>query len=149
MMPIRQAGKKELQFIMQHAEDVMKDSVTGNVKTSREKALQNVSQLLSNGGTYLVQMENSAVQGWIGVGRNFDFYNDEMVGFISEVYVLPKFRNHGIAERLCKAAFKRLEEQGFKSVQLQMFSGNPAKRLYERLGFQDVSVLMRKKLDHD
>jgi ribosomal protein S18 acetylase RimI-like enzyme len=146
-MAIRTAGKRELEIIMQHAGDVMKESVNGYVKPSREKALQNISQLLSNGGYYLVQTENSVLQGWIGVGWTFDFHSDEMVGFISEIYVIPDYRKQGIAEELCKVAFKQLEREGFKQVQLQVFSGNPAKLLYEKLGFRDVSVLMGKNLD--
>lgn len=146
---IRTAGKREMEIIMQHAGDVMKESVKGLVKSSREKALQNISQLLSNGGYYLVQTENNVLQGWIGVGWTFDFPSDEMVGFISEIYVLPDYRKQGIAERLCKAALQQLEEEGFKNVQLQVFSENPAKLLYEKLGFRDVSMLMGKHLDHD
>jgi ribosomal protein S18 acetylase RimI-like enzyme len=42
-----------------------------------------------------------------------------------------------------------LKEKGYKKVQLNVFSGNRAKHLYQNLGFQEVSTLMEKKLDLD
>src|SRR5699024_8814924 len=109
----------------------------GYVKPSLEKAYHMVSPSLSDGGYYLVHTEKSVIQGWIGVGHSYDFYTDEMVGVITELYVLQAYRTQGIAEKLCKEALKQLKDSGYKNVQLNVFNGNGAKHLYEKLGFSD------------
>ena len=146
-MTIRKATYSETQTILDYALVVLEEATMGSVKQSPEKALQWVSPFLSDGGYYLVHIENNVIQGWVGVGRTFDFNTEEMVGFIPEIFVLPQYRKQGIAEKLCMEAFSKLKEQGYKKVQLNVFSGNPVKNLYYKLGFQDVSTLMQKDLD--
>lgn len=146
-MTIRKATYNETQKILNHSLVVLKEATMGYVEPSREKARQLVSPFLSDGGYYLVQIENNVIQGWIGVGGTMDYYSDQMVGIIPEVYVLPQFRKQGVAEKLCKEVFRQLKEEGYKKVQLNVFSGNHVKHLYQKLGFQEVSILMERNLD--
>ncbi|MEW9502678.1 GNAT family N-acetyltransferase [Jeotgalibacillus marinus] len=146
-MTIRKATYSETQTILNYSLVVLKEATMGSVEQSQEKALQLVSPFLSDGGFYLVHIENNVIQGWIGVGKIFDYYTDEMVGFIPEIFVLPQYRKQGIAEKLCMEAFSKLKEHGYQKVQLNVFSGNPVKNLYYKLGFNDVSTLMQKDLD--
>jgi len=145
-MPIRKATNLETQQILDHSLEVLKESAMGFVKPSKEKALQMVSPFLANGGYYLVYVEKNNVKGWIGAGKSFDSYTDETIGFISEIYVLPLYRKQGIAEKLFEAVFRQFQTEGLRKVQLNVFSGNHARELYQKLGFQDVSMLMEKDL---
>ena len=43
--------------------------------------------------------------------------------------------------------FIQLRSEGYKKVQLNVYAGNHAKQLYEKLGFKDVSTLMTKNLE--
>ncbi|UJL46680.1 GNAT family N-acetyltransferase [Virgibacillus sp. NKC19-16] len=146
-MTVRKATSRESQEILGHALDVLKESTMGHVEPSWEKAMQMVSPFLLSGGYYLVSIENNVIQGWIGVGSIMDYHTGEMVGVIPEVYVLPQYRKQGIAEELCEGAFKQLKLEGYKKVQLHVYSGNHVKHLYERLGFQEVSSLMERNLE--
>src|SRR5699024_6747401 len=101
--------------------------------------------VLLDGGYYLVYEENQVIKGWIGLGQSYNYFTDEMDGMILELYVLPKYRKKGIAKKLLNDACNRLKNDGFKKVQLNVYSGNPAKYLYERLGFYDVSIMMVKR----
>jgi ribosomal protein S18 acetylase RimI-like enzyme len=148
-MTIRKATYSETQNILDHSLDVLKEATMGYVEARREIAFQMVSPFLSNGGYYLVYMENHVIRGWIGVGRTVDYYSEEMIGFIPEIYVLPQYRKQGVAEKLCEEALRHLKEKGYQRVQLNVFSGNHAKHLYQNLGFQEVSILMEKNLDLD
>ena len=148
-MTIRKATYSETQKILNHSLDVLKEATMGYIEARREIAIQMVSPFLSDGGHYLVYIENNVIQGWIGVGKTIDYYSEEMIGNIPEVYVLPQYRKQGVAEKLCEEALRQLKEKGYKKVQLNVFSGNHAKHLYQNLGFQEVSTLMEKKLDLD
>ncbi|MBY7142027.1 GNAT family N-acetyltransferase [Virgibacillus sp. NKC19-3] len=143
---VRKATFRETQEIRKYALKVLKESTMGYVEPSQEKAVQMLSPFLSDGGYYVVSIENNNLQGWIGLGSIMDNHTEEMVGFIPEVYVLPAYRKQGVAEQLCKEAFQQLKLQGYKKVQLQVFSGNQVRNLYEKLGFQEISSLMAKEL---
>ena len=146
-MTIRKATYSETQKILNHSLEVLKEATMGYIQARREIANQMVSPFLYDGGHYLVYIENNAIQGWIGVGKTIDYYSEEVIGNIPEVYVLPQYRKQGVAKKLCEEALRQLKEKGFKKVQLNVFSGNHAKHLYQNLGFQEVSTLMEKKLD--
>jgi ribosomal protein S18 acetylase RimI-like enzyme len=146
-MSIRRATYEETQRILNYHLEVLKEATMGYVKPSREKAIEMMTPFLNGGGYYLVRVKNNAIQGWVGLGRIIDQNTDEVVGFINEMYVLPAYRKQGAAKKLCRAAFIKLRAEGFKKVQLNVYAGNHAKQLYEKLGFKDVSTLMSKNLD--
>ena len=67
--------------------------------------------------------------------------------YISDVYVHPKYRRHGVAETLVNRALEDAKNRGSKSVLLSVFSKNePASKLYEKLGFIPASMHMKKEL---
>jgi ribosomal protein S18 acetylase RimI-like enzyme len=146
-MTIRKATYEETQRILNYHIEVLKEATMGFVKPSREKAIEMMTPFLNGGGYYLVRVKNNIIQGWVGLGRIIDQNTDELVGFINEMYVLPPYRKQGAAEKLCKAAFIQLRAEGHKKIQLNVYAGNHAKHLYEKLGFKDVSTLMSKNLD--
>ncbi|MEH7382690.1 GNAT family N-acetyltransferase [Bacillus sp. JJ1533] len=143
---IRKATYEETQRILNHSLEVLKEATMGHVKPSKKKAFDLISPFLSNGGYYLICLEKNRILGWIGVGSSVDNYTDEMIGVILEIYVLPHYRNKGIAKKLCYEAFKYLNREGLNRVQLNVFSGNRAKKLYEEIGFKEVSSVMERKI---
>lgn len=143
-MLIRKAMSRENQEILAYSPVVMKESTMGFVEGSKDISSQMMSQILGDGGYYLVYMEEEVIQGWIGIGRFYNFYSDEMEGMIAELYVLSQYRKKGIAKKLFESAFDRLTEEGFEKVKLNVYAGSPARKLYEKLGFYDVSTMMEK-----
>jgi GNAT superfamily N-acetyltransferase len=65
-------------------------------------------------------------------------------GFIDEqtpelaIAVVPSQRGKGVGEQLLLALIERAREAGFSSLSLSVEPGNPARKLYERHGFQVV-----------
>jgi len=59
--------------------------------------------------------------------------------WLSEIWCDPRFQHQGIARSLLKTAISELNEDEFTSLGLAVSHGNPAKRLYESLGFTEVS----------
>ncbi|HLR62338.1 MAG TPA: GNAT family N-acetyltransferase [Lentibacillus sp.] len=146
-MTIRKATERETREIIRHSMDVLKESSVGHIPEEQEKAQQMISPLLASGGYYLVHTGNGSLQGWIGVGSTIDYYTDKPVGVIPELYVLRQYRKQGIATKLCKEAIARLQQSGYAAVQLNVFAGNSIKQLYGKLGFEEVTTLMQKRLD--
>ncbi|PAV29193.1 GNAT family N-acetyltransferase [Virgibacillus profundi] len=147
-MTIRKATYHETQEILDYSIDVLKEASMGYVIPTQEKAHQMVFSFLS-AGYYLVYIEKNVIKGWIAVTSTIDYYTDDTVGIIPEIYVLPNYRRQGLAEILFKEALKLLKEEGYTKVQLNVFSGNHIKHLYQKLGFQEISTLMEIKLDNE
>jgi len=145
-MAIRRATAEETKQILDYSMVVMKEATVGHVKPDKKLTEQLMLPILKEGGYYLVHTENNVIQGWVGVGWQFDMYKQDLVGMIIEMYVLPAYRKRGIAEKLCIEAMRKLKEAGFKRVQLNVFAGNHAKHLYEKLGFHDVTTIMERDL---
>jgi ribosomal protein S18 acetylase RimI-like enzyme len=59
-------------------------------------------------------------------------------GFVLQVAVPPPYRNQGIAAALLQVLCATFAENGLSQVGLGVTSANPARRLYERLGFRTV-----------
>src|SRR4051794_235197 len=148
-MTIRKATYQETQEIMTYSQKVFKESTMGLVDGNENQEFPLVSRISEEDGYYLVYSENNVIKGWLGVASTFNYYDGEMVGIISEVYVIPEYRRKGIARQLCIEGIKNLKERGHHKVQLYVFAGNCAKQLYQKLGFHEVSRLMEKNINLD
>ena len=56
---------------------------------------------------------------------------------LMDIALLPAFRGHGIGERVLRDLCTEADRDG-KVLSMHMESNNPARRLYERLGFRVV-----------
>ena len=71
--------------------------------------------------------------------------NDKGYGYISNdipelsIAIYPKYRGNGLGTSLVNYLISELPEH-INSISLSVDTQNPAKRLYERLGFKDYSV---------
>jgi ribosomal protein S18 acetylase RimI-like enzyme len=70
-------------------------------------------------------------------GRLYVHWGDADIR-IMDVALLPEFRGQGIGTRLLRELLDTGRASG-RSVSIQVVRGNPARRLYERLGFHAVS----------
>ena len=65
-------------------------------------------------------------------------------GFVDErtpelaIAVVPSQRGHGIGEQLLAALIERARQAGYTALSLSVEPGNPARKLYERHGFEVV-----------
>ena len=55
--------------------------------------------------------------------------------FIGGIYITPEWQDRGIGTAVIEDVIAAAHESG-RAVSLQVLRGNPARRLYERLGFQ-------------
>ena len=55
--------------------------------------------------------------------------------YLARIYILPDYQNQGIGTLLLKSLLGQAALEG-RAVALRVLKGNPARRLYERLGFE-------------
>ncbi|MCC5887678.1 MAG: GNAT family N-acetyltransferase [Gammaproteobacteria bacterium] len=69
--------------------------------------------------------------------------------YLQHLAVVAQARGRGVGERLLVNAMERSREAGFGRVLLDLYAENPARRLYERMGFEViVETLVRPLLAH-
>jgi len=63
------------------------------------------------------------------------------IGFVLHVAVMPAAQRHGIGAGLVQDLAQHFREAGFNRIGLGVTDGNPARALYERLGFEPIRRL--------
>ncbi|HEX8846713.1 MAG TPA: GNAT family N-acetyltransferase [Pyrinomonadaceae bacterium] len=84
-----------------------------------------------------------------GDDKGFAYLDDETPEM--GIALLPEYRGHGIGTTLIKKLFEAASEF-YPAIALSVAPDNPARRLYERLGFETVDVrkdfpVMRRELN--
>lgn len=145
-MNIRRANEYEINHLLQLSLSLTDELSAGYMKSNLNMTYDMVSKVLSNGGYYLLAHNGWEVMGWILLGFDQNFYQNKPIGFLYELYVFPNYRKNGVGKVLMKEAMVQIKKAGMQSVQLNVFAGNSAKKMYDKLGFKDVTTLMEKEL---
>jgi GNAT superfamily N-acetyltransferase len=73
-------------------------------------------------------------------------FRPKAVVHIHSLYVKPGYRGEGIARRLLEEALDWGRGRGCLEAELNVLAKNPARRLYERAGFEVAELEMRLEL---
>ena len=93
------------------------------------------SELTNPLSLWLVALDGDRVAGYVG-SQSVLGESDMM-----NVAVHPGYRRQGIAEQLCLALVEALKEKGNHCLTLEVRASNdPAKALYEKLGFTQIGL---------
>ena len=97
---------------------------------------KSVASELSNPlSLWLVALDGDRVAGYVG-SQSVMGESDMM-----NVAVHPDYRRQGVAEKLCLSLVEALKENGNRCLTLEVRASNePAKALYEKLGFIQVGL---------
>ena len=104
--------------------------------------------------TYLIASDGSQAQTTIGIiAANIEPLGDVFLAktrlHISAIYTIPSARRQGVARQLIQEVIKWGQQLNAEEVDLNVLVANPARRLYEQLGFQPHEISMVKKLSND
>ena len=86
----------------------------------------------------LAAVDGSRVVGsvWCRLMDDYGHIDDETPSLAAALY--PEYRGQGIGTELLRAMMDALEREGVRQVSLSVQKGNPAVRLYRRVGFRIV-----------
>ena len=81
------------------------------------------------------------------VKENIPIFSLDKFGNIGDLYVKKEFRGLGISSKFKNNAFKWFKKIGLKYATIQVWKKNiKSHEIYENWGFEDVQIIMRKKL---
>ncbi|TXC89535.1 GNAT family N-acetyltransferase [Metabacillus litoralis] len=143
---IRKATSQETNTLLHMTIQAMNESSMGLVKNDLQRGLNMFVPLLNSGAYYIIAIEHNQIAGWILIGPDFNPINEVRTGTITSVYVFPAFRKLGIGRQLMNSAIEELRKERYAKVLLNVYTGNPAKSLYDDLGFTDLSTVMGMNL---
>ena len=85
------------------------------------------------------------VFGWIEK-RSKNYWKTHRYGYICDIFVKEEFRGKGVGKALMEKAENWLREKGIEYINLEVYSKNPFMKFYENLGYERLSVRMKKCL---
>lgn len=141
-MMIRKADQNETNTLLYMTINVMSESTMGLVHNDVQMGMNMFVPLLNSGSYYLIAVDQNQIAGWVLIGPDFSPVNVQKTGSITSLYVFPFYRKIGLGKQLMQSAIQQLKAEGFQKVMLNVYTGNPAKHLYENLGFTDISTVM-------
>lgn len=148
-MTVREASEEEIPQIRDIFANggIMEESSGGEVPgadADRESLLKAIDGVVSDGGKIFVADEGGEKLGCILYGfSGKDLFTGERFGFIYDLYVEPSHRREGVARKLVEFCIDDFKSQGCEKVRLNVFAKNAgARKLYERLGFTEHSMIM-------
>jgi GNAT superfamily N-acetyltransferase len=85
---------------------------------------------------------------WVATARGSVDHGDPSSAFLTAVFVAPGWRTRGLGRAVSAAAVDWARQRGLDSIRLHVADWNdPARRLYESLGFQPTGAT--EHLPHD
>ena len=114
-----------------------------NEQWNQERAVRRVQAILGNYQSIglVAEDEGVIVGGLLGF---VDPYADEDFFYVSEIFVVPEYKKHGIGKNLLKELEEEIKKQGISVVQLMSIEPNEV--FYGKCGLSkdDVSVLFKR-----
>ena len=109
-----------------------------------EKYVKNFQQKLKDGQYILVAKIDNKIVGFLSAKfKKTPWYKYASVCMIDEISVSEKCRSYGIGTSLIKKTLAVCKKAKIEEVKLDIYNANVgAKRLYERLGFEDLRQQM-------
>jgi len=125
---LRPAGTGDIEFAWRLYEQLMRSRTEALMPWRAERQREVVASALKSGGMQMILAEGR-VCGWLHVQERADGVE------LHQIYLVPARQRRGIGTAILKSLQARAAALG-RPVHLNVLVNNPARRLYERLGFR-------------
>jgi ribosomal protein S18 acetylase RimI-like enzyme len=100
-----------------------------------------------NSTIFIAEDETGTPAGFVHLKSEFDYFNGEPFGYISDLAVSPNFEGQGVGQMLLDAAETWGHEKGYRLLALYVFAGNErARHLYEKNDFGEEVIKYVKEI---
>jgi len=132
----RPASRSDFDFCWPIYRDAMKPLTEAVGQWNEPAQHKVVAQAVADSGTSILRQDQSDV-GWLQVEES------RHVVQLKQLFLLPAVRNRGLGTGFLTWMKERADRKR-KDLTLDVMSNNPARRLYERLGFKTIATADNK-----
>lgn len=125
---LRPAQAGDLGFAWRLYEELMKARTEALTPWRAERQREVIDSALRSGGMEMITAGGATI-GWLHVHDNLDGID------LHQIYIVPAEQGRGIGTDILKTLQARATALG-RPLRLNVLVNNPARRLYERLGFR-------------
>ncbi len=133
---LRASKASDLAFCWPIYRDAMQPLAQGLVAWNEAAQRRLIEQVIGHAGTSILQAEK-VDSGWLQVEES------QHVVQLKHLYLLPQMRNRGLGTAFL-IWMKERADRKFKDLTLEVMTNNPARQLYERLGFKALTTADNK-----
>jgi ribosomal protein S18 acetylase RimI-like enzyme len=143
-LEFKKATEVELEEIYELAGVNRREATGCEAENNREKMIEAYEHSAKYDAYFICLMDEETLIGWVQIDKAFDYLTGDDVGWINDLYVKQPYRGKGYSKLLIEESFKEFKKNGYSDVRLNVYSFNDkAIKLYEKMGFQDVSKFMK------
>jgi ribosomal protein S18 acetylase RimI-like enzyme len=141
------ASEKEIKEIYELAGKNRKEATDHDSDDNKQKMIEVYEHSAKYNAYFVCLMYDNTLLGWVQIDKAFDFLTGNEIGWINDLYVKKPYRREGYSKLLMEKALKEFRKNGYSDVRLNVYSHNEkAIKLYEKMGFKDVSKFMKISL---
>jgi len=138
-------------FSHRHCTTAMHDGNLAGIEIGYGTAEQEpaAGAMIEHAMVHMTPMQFAHMVTWFEHGRYVLPPVPDDAWYLQHLAVVAQARGKGVGERLLLNAIERSREAGFARVLLDIYAENPARRLYQRMGFEViVETLVRPLIEH-
>ncbi len=94
-------------------------------------------RIKKNESMILFAKENEEILGFVQIFNSFSSATLSRTFILNDLYVIESARNRGIASALIAKVLEQAKMDNCSRVSLSTANNNPAKKLYEKIGFRE------------
>ena len=141
------ASETEINEIYELAGENRKEATNHVSDDNQQKMIEAYEHSAKYNAYFVCLMNDNTLLGWVQIDKAFDYLTGDEIGWINDIYVKKPYRGKGYSKLLLEEALKEFRKNGYSDVRLNVYSHNEkALKLYEKMGFKDVSKFMKISL---
>lgn len=145
------SDRSDADAIVEMTDAYARDPMGGGEPLDEPVREELVDAMREHGGieVWLAEHEEAGAIGILTCIVKFSTFAASSTLNVHDIAVLEEYRGDGIGVRLLEAGERWAREQGLARMSLEVLEENPARRLYEREGFEAKSTYMVKPLTEE